>query len=114
MMIDREALSRHLDDVNALLSTHAGAVEILDVSAGGVVSLRFTGKCTGCELKALTLAASVRPSLMAVDGVTEVVATGACVSEEATRRISEAIGGDAARRRWLAKIHHRRQDEAAA
>jgi hypothetical protein len=78
------------------------------------VSLRFTGKCSGCELKPLTLAASVRPALLTVAGVTAVTAAGARVSEEALQRMEAAWGGDETRRRWLDKVHAKRQENLSA
>jgi Fe-S cluster biogenesis protein NfuA len=110
--ISHADLQLRLADVNALMRTHAGGVELLDVSDTGVVSVRFAGKCTGCELKPLTLAGTVRPGLLAVAGVTEVVAEGACISEEAAQRVAAALGGEAGRRRWLQSVHdHRLQQE---
>jgi Fe-S cluster biogenesis protein NfuA len=66
MAISREALEARISDVNALMSAHAGAVELLDVGADGTVTVMFTGKCRGCEVKPLTMAATVRPALLAV------------------------------------------------
>jgi Fe-S cluster biogenesis protein NfuA len=106
--ISRADLQVRLADVNALMRAHAGGVELVDVSRDGVVSVRFAGKCTGCELKPLTLAATVRPGLLAVAGVTDVVAEGACISEEAAQRVAAALGGDQARMRWLQTIHEQR------
>jgi Fe-S cluster biogenesis protein NfuA len=106
--IDRAALQARLADVNALLRAHAGGVELLNIGSDGVVAVRFAGKCTGCELKPLTLAGTVRPGLLAVDGVTEVVAEGARISEEAAQRVAAALGGDAGRRRWLQQVHEQR------
>jgi Fe-S cluster biogenesis protein NfuA len=110
MAISREALKGRIADVNALMSAHAGAVELLDVGADGSVTVMFTGKCRGCEVKPVTMAATVRPALLAVEGVTEVLAAGTRVSEEAARRMAEAFGSDDARTRWLQMIHERRLD----
>jgi Fe-S cluster biogenesis protein NfuA len=110
MAISREALEARISDVNALMSAHAGAVELLDVGADGTVTVMFTGKCRGCEVKPLTMAATVRPALLAVEGVTEVLAAGTRVSEEAARRMAEAFGPDDARIRWMQMIHERRRN----
>jgi Fe-S cluster biogenesis protein NfuA len=110
MAISRAALEERISDVNALMSAHAGAVELLDVGADGTVTVMFTGKCRGCEVKPLTMAATVRPALLAVEGVTEVLAAGTRVSEEAARRMAEAFGPDDARIRWMQMIHERRRN----
>jgi Fe-S cluster biogenesis protein NfuA len=106
--INRDALQARLADVNALMRAHAGGVELLNVGSDGVVSLRFVGNCTGCELKPLTLAGTVRPGLLAVAGVTEVVAEGVNVSEEAAQRVAAALGGDARRQHWMQSVHEHR------
>ena len=108
MIVNRAALQARLADVNALMRAHAGGVELMDVSREGVVALRFAGKCTGCELKPLTLAGTVRPGLLAVGGVTDVVAEGTNISEEAAQRVAAALGSDVRRMRWLQTIHEHR------
>jgi Fe-S cluster biogenesis protein NfuA len=105
MEIDRAELDRRLSDVNALMRAHVGGVVITDINAAGVVTVRFEGKCAGCDLKPLTLAATVRPGLRAAAGVHDVVAEGARISEEAALRIAAAIGADAVRSAWLERVH---------
>ncbi len=107
MNLDHAALEDRLADVNALMRAHVGDVSITEIDARGVVHVRFGGKCAGCDLKPLTLAATVRPGLMAADGVTDVVAEGARISEEAARRIASAIGADHERAAWLERVHRR-------
>jgi Fe-S cluster biogenesis protein NfuA len=109
MAISRAALEERIADVNALMSAHAGAVELLDIGADGTVTVLFTGKCRGCEVKPMTMAATVRPALLAVEGVTEVLAAGTRVSEEAAQRMADAFGADAAHARWMRMVHERRR-----
>jgi Fe-S cluster biogenesis protein NfuA len=108
MSVCLESLATRISDVNALMSAHAGAVELLEVGADGSVLLRFTGKCSGCELKAVTMAGTVRPALLAVQGVTQVLAAGTRISEEAAQRIAESLGTEGTSRRWLQLIHDHR------
>jgi Fe-S cluster biogenesis protein NfuA len=110
MAISREALEARIADVNALMSAHAGAIELLDIGADGTVSVVFTGKCRGCEVKAVTMAATVRPALLAIEGVTEVLAAGTRVSEEAAQRMADAFGVDGARTHWMQMVHWRRRN----
>lgn len=80
-------LERAVADVDQALRAHAGGVELVS-ERDGAVELRFTGMCTGCAWKPQTMAATVRPALLAVDGVRSVTAAGARTSEEADRRMA--------------------------
>lgn len=91
MTIDRQELDNAVARVNILMRAHVGAVDIADISPKGVVSLRFSGKCTGCELRPMTLAVTIKPALMRVAGVTDVIATGVRISEEAARRLAAIV-----------------------
>ena len=88
-----ESRVRQLD---ALLKAHAGGLELVDLSDGGVARIRFSGMCTGCPLKPLTLEATIRPHLIGVGGVTDVVAEGARLSEEASERLRSQLAVPAA------------------
>lgn len=90
--IDRAALERRIDEVCRLMSAHAGAIELVDVSAGGTVRVRFTGMCVGCTLRPLTMRATVLPALSEIAGVTAVVADGTRISEEAAARLAGYLG----------------------
>jgi Fe-S cluster biogenesis protein NfuA len=92
MSICREALEARIGEINALMRAHAGGVELHEVTADGTVSLRFAGKCTGCELRPLTMAGAVRPALLALDGVNRVTAIGVRISDEAEQRLAESLG----------------------
>jgi len=88
MTVDAAALERQVDVVSTMMSSHLGSIEVVDVSPRGEVRVRFLGLCAGCPLKPLTLASTVRPALLDVEGVTHVDAIGARVSEEAARRLA--------------------------
>jgi len=90
--IDRAALERRIEEVCRLMSAHAGAIELIDVSAGGTVRVRFTGMCVGCTLRPLTMRATVLPALSAIAGVTAVHADGTRISEEAAARLAGYLG----------------------
>jgi Fe-S cluster biogenesis protein NfuA len=95
MAIDRDDLeirvARRLDDLRRLLRTHAGSIDLLELSADGVVRVRLTGLCTSCLLKPVTVTGTIRPALMSVDGVQAVEAEGAYLSEEAEARLREHL-----------------------
>lgn len=53
LLVDR--IESALDEVRPALELDGGTVELLDVTADGVVRLTFVGACGGCPLSALTL-----------------------------------------------------------
>jgi len=92
--IDRPALERRIGAVNRVMSAHAGAIELVSVSAAGAVRVRFTGMCAGCAFRPLTMRGTIAPALEAIDGVSAVVADGARISEEAAERLAFYLGGE--------------------
>ncbi len=58
---------------------------------GGVVRLRYTGMCAGCHLRPLTTASTIRPALLALEGVIRVEIEGSRVSAEAEDRLAAAF-----------------------
>ena len=86
----REALLARVDELRRILDAHAGGIELVGVT-GGVVSLRYTGMCTGCQLRPLTTASTVRPALLAVPGVDAVEIEGSRISAEAEARLARAF-----------------------
>lgn len=93
--VDHAALEQRIDDVCRLMSAHAGAIELVEVSARGAVRVRFTGMCTGCMFRPLTMRGTVAPALSAIAGVTAVHADGARISEEAAERLRRYLGDGA-------------------
>ena len=89
--IDHQALNDRLKALSNLISTHAGGVEMVDLSEDGTLRLRFTGMCQGCPYRPLTMAATIRPALIAIDGITRVVAAGSRISDEAENRLAEFL-----------------------
>jgi Fe-S cluster biogenesis protein NfuA len=90
--VDATLLGIRIEEVRAVMSAHAGAVELIDVSPWGGVRLRFTGMCAGCPYRPLTMEGTIRPALESVPGVTAVEARGARVSEEALARMRRHLG----------------------
>ena len=80
-----------LDRLRPVLDAHAGGIELVEVD-GGTVRLRFTGMCSGCHLRPVTTASTIRPALLAVAGVTAVEIEGSRVSAEAEARLAAAFG----------------------
>jgi Fe-S cluster biogenesis protein NfuA len=86
----RAAVIARLDELRPALEAHAGGVELIEVDAS-TVRLRYTGMCTGCPLRPLTTASTIRPALLSVRGVTEVQIEGSRISAEAEARLVEAF-----------------------
>lgn len=60
-------------EVNPQLASHGGRVSVQEVSADGVVLLRFGGGCHGCGMADVTLKQGIEKTLMSkVPGVTAV------------------------------------------
>jgi len=85
-------LATRLDELAAALGAHAGGIELVELT-GGVARVRYTGMCTGCPLRPVTTASTVRPALLAVDGVDELEVEGSRISAEAEARIVAAFAG---------------------
>lgn len=97
--IDPGALASRIASINVLLRSHAGEIELVDVSNDGVVTVRYTGMCAGCDYRPLTMAGTVEPALRDIAGVTQVIAIGSRVSEHALERIRESLEGSEAAKR---------------
>jgi Fe-S cluster biogenesis protein NfuA len=87
MSVDTDILDGRVAEINRLMAGHAGAIEVVDVSDTGQVTVQFTGLCTGCPCKPLTMASTVRPGIGQLPGVSSVVAAGGRISEEAEERL---------------------------
>jgi len=79
--MDDEALMdrvrRALEIVRPYLQADGGDVELLRVTADGVVQIRLTGTCGVCPLSPMTLRAGIERALVAeVPGVKRVEAVG--------------------------------------
>ena len=48
--------------------------------------------CAGCQYRPVTFAATVRPALLALEGVTAVEVAGSRISAEAEARVLAAVG----------------------
>jgi Fe-S cluster biogenesis protein NfuA len=90
---DRQLVQVRVAALDRMLRSHAGGLELQSVGADGVVRVRFTGMCVGCELKPVTAASVLRPALEALEGVTGVEIAGGRVSEEAEAALRAAAGG---------------------
>jgi Fe-S cluster biogenesis protein NfuA len=93
--VDQAALAEAMHLLSRLTAAHAGGVELAEVSDQGVVRVRWTGACTGCPFRPMTMAGTLKPVLLRVDGVRGVEAQGSRVSEEAEARLAYYFGSEA-------------------
>lgn len=87
-------------EINQLMNVHAGGVDLVGIDERGSITVAFTGMCTGCPLRPLTMAGTVRPGLTDVDGVSSVHAVGGRISDEAEARLVELLQGSPRPRNW--------------
>jgi Fe-S cluster biogenesis protein NfuA len=86
-----DAVATRVRVLDAALNAHAGGLELVEVAGDGAVAVRYTGMCTGCPMRPLTTAATVRPVLLELEGVTAVRVEGSRISEEAEQRLAAAL-----------------------
>jgi Fe-S cluster biogenesis protein NfuA len=69
-----EQVDRALEEIRPYIHSHAGDVNIVDVSDDGVVKLQMVGTCHGCPMSMLTLRLGIERILTEkVEGVTKVI-----------------------------------------
>ena len=85
-----DAVEERLAQLGPVLGAHAGGIELVGFE-DGVVRLRFTGMCTGCHLRPVTTASTIRPALLALTGVAAVEIQGSRISAEAEARLAAAF-----------------------
>lgn len=70
----KEEVQKALDKVRPGLQADGGDVELIDVSADGVVKVKLTGACHGCPMSQMTLKMGIEKIIkQQVPSVKEVV-----------------------------------------
>jgi Fe-S cluster biogenesis protein NfuA len=70
----KEQVQKALDKVRPGLQADGGDVELIDVSADGVVKVKLTGACHGCPMSQMTLKMGIEKIIkQQVPSVKEVV-----------------------------------------
>jgi Fe-S cluster biogenesis protein NfuA len=70
----RESVQLALDEIRPMLEADGGDVQLVDVSADGVVKVKLTGACRGCPMGMMTLKEGIEKQLKEkVPEVSEVV-----------------------------------------
>jgi len=60
-------------EINPLLQLHSGSISLQEVDDNGVIYVKLEGGCVGCPSSKLTLLNMVRPLLLEIEDVTEVL-----------------------------------------
>ena len=70
----KEEVQKAINIVRPNLQADGGDVELVDVSADGVVKVKLTGACHGCPMSQMTLKMSIEKIIkQQVPGIKEVV-----------------------------------------
>jgi Fe-S cluster biogenesis protein NfuA len=94
---ERDArIAEHVEMLSEFLGQHAGGLTLEDIDPDGHVTVRYTGMCTGCLYRPVTMGATIRPFLLEVEGVTSVDAVGSRMNAKANAKLDEDLG-----RWWL-------------
>ncbi|NIE66903.1 NifU family protein [Burkholderia sp. Ax-1719] len=90
-MTDLKAVEGRAKLVTRMLGLHGGGIEVIGFNeASGVVKLSFTGLCTACSMRPMTLESIVRPAFLDLDGVKDVDIDGVRISRFASARLRDA------------------------
>jgi Fe-S cluster biogenesis protein NfuA len=74
MEILKESVEKVLAEIRPALEADGGDVELVDVSAEGVVKVKLTGACSGCPMGMMTLKQGIEKQLkLKIPQVSEVV-----------------------------------------
>ena len=74
------------------LDSHAGRINVTEVTADGDVVVEFAGACRACPANSVTFYSKVAPALKELAGVRSVSTPQVSVSEAAARRIAKIVG----------------------
>ena len=93
------AADLRLDEVRAVLdreirprlAAHLGSAEIDRIDDDGIVHLLFTGACTSCAYRKVTLLGAVYPRLREIDGIEGVASPGVPVSLSEQQRVAATL-----------------------
>jgi Fe-S cluster biogenesis protein NfuA len=71
----KEQIEKALDKVRPMLAADGGNVQLVDVTADGIVKLKLTGTCGCCPMSSMTLKNGIEKILRQdVPGIKEIIA----------------------------------------
>ena len=73
----KEEVEKALDSIRPFLQADDGDVELVEITADGIVKVRLTGACDVCPMSVITLRAGIERSLLRqVPGIKRVESVG--------------------------------------
>jgi Fe-S cluster biogenesis protein NfuA len=63
-MIIKDDVNKALESIRPFLQADDGDIELVDVTADGIVKVKLTGACNVCPLSVITLRAGIERSLL--------------------------------------------------
>ncbi|RFB74944.1 NifU family protein [Methylovirgula sp. 4M-Z18] len=90
--ISLDALEAAFARIRPLILGHGGDIEIVNISADGVVSVKLLGACKACPNMAMTYVGPIRTYLMEVEGVAEVRCEQVNASQKSLDRLARRLG----------------------
>jgi Fe-S cluster biogenesis protein NfuA len=60
----KEKIVKALDTIRPFLQADSGDIELVDISADGIVKVKLTGACDICPMSQMTLRAGIERALM--------------------------------------------------
>ena len=60
----KENVIKALDAIRPFLQADSGDIELVDITAEGIVKVKFTGACDICPMSQMTLRAGIERALM--------------------------------------------------
>lgn len=79
-------------EVRPAVRSHLGDVEVTAVDEAGVVHVNFTGACTRCSYRKLTMLGAIYPRVRSIEGVSGVAAEGVPISKADLERSARMFG----------------------
>lgn len=71
----KDKIEQALDSVRPFLKMDGGNVELVDIDANNVVTLKLLGACSGCEMSHMTMKAGIEEAIKkALPEITAVIA----------------------------------------
>jgi Fe-S cluster biogenesis protein NfuA len=88
---------RLAEAVSPALHAHLGDIEATSIDADGCVHVQFSGACTVCAYRKMTLIGAVFPRIASIEGVTGLACDGVAIHPRELQRMLKIFGDNAER-----------------
>lgn len=93
------SILRRIESLNRIIRSHAGGLDLVEVTTAGEVVVRYTGMCAGCEYRPSTTVGTIEPALLDVPGVHHVTILGSRIDDDAMTALRSTLHGAGAPQR---------------